>query len=93
MKFPPWAIEDISLRPKYLAGIAALEVDPNGNLNLLAKAAGVKYDTMLWNIHNKMSAKVAERICQAAKTSGIRPHWLTNPGWIKVDPKTGEILD
>lgn len=41
MKFPPWAIKDHSLRPRYLAGIAALEVDPDGNLTKLAKAAGV----------------------------------------------------
>ena len=93
MKFPPWAIKDHSLRPRYLAGIAALEVDPDGNLTKLAKAAGVNYDTMIWNLRNTVSSQMAVKICEAAKTSGIRPHWFTNPDWIKIDPDTGEILE
>lgn len=93
MRFPPWARGDGRLKVRYLMNLAALEIDPEGRLTVLAKAAGVNYDTLLWNIRNTVSAQMAETICDVARTSGIRPHWLTNPDWVRFNEESGEILE
>lgn len=93
MRFPPWARHDGRMKVRYLMSLAALEVDPDGSLKSLAKAADVNYDTLLWNIRYTVSAQMAETICDVARTSGIRPHWLTNPEWIRVDEISGDILE
>lgn len=93
MRFPPWARNDGRLKVRYLMNLAALEIDPEGRLTVLAKAAGVNYDTLLWNIRNTVSAQMAETICDVARTSGIRPHWLTNPDWVRFNDESGEILE
>ncbi|MCL3317775.1 hypothetical protein L6P55_23820 [Klebsiella pneumoniae] len=81
------------MKVRYLMSLAALEIDPEGRLTVLAKAAGVNYDTLLWNIRNTVSAQMAETICDVASTSGIRPHWLTNPDWVRFNDESGEILE
>lgn len=93
MKFPRWALENEQMRVRYLLGFAALEVAPTGGLRKLADAANINYSTLMWSVVNGVSPRVAESICEVAKDSGIRPHWLTNPAWIRVDNVTGEILE
>lgn len=93
MRFPKWAREDDRSKVRYLISLLALEVDPAGNKRALAKAVGVKYDTLSWNYRYHFSSKIAEKVCLALPESGIKPYWLTNPSWIKIDEETGEIIE
>lgn len=93
MRFPSWAMTDDKMKVKYLLSVAALEVGPNGDLVGLSLASGVSYHTLLWSMKNNVSPKIAEQICDSVKNTGIRPYWLTNPGWIRLDAETGDILE
>jgi hypothetical protein len=93
MRFPKWAISDDRMKVKYLMMQMALEVDPNGRMAVLAKEADVGYETLLWAIRNNVSSVVAEKVSAAVPQCGVRPHWLTNPSWIKFDETTGEIFE
>lgn len=93
MRFPDWALNDDRMRVKFLMMQAALEVDPNARMAELAKAAKISYPTLLWAVQNNVTSTVAEKVCKAVPHCGIRPHWLTNPSWIKTDSETGEILE
>ena len=93
MRFPKWALNDDRMKVKFLITQAALEIDPNARMADLAKAAKVSYSTLLWATQNNVSSAVAEKVCSAVPLTGLRPHWLTNPSWIKTDSETGEILE
>lgn len=93
MRFPKWALSSGLNKSKYLLSLAAMEIGPNATMSDLAHAAGVSYHTLLWAYNNKVSATVAEKVCEAVPDMGLKRHWLTNPDWIEIDSATGEFKE
>nr|ELR5076411.1 hypothetical protein [Providencia rettgeri] len=92
MRFPKWALAESQNKAKYLLSLAAMEIGPTATMSDLAHAAKIPYPTMLWAYNNRVSAAVAEKVCNAVPGLKIKPHWLTNPEWIETDEVSGEII-
>lgn len=92
MRFPSWAKADNQSKARYLLMLAALEVDRNGRLSELAKALDMPYETMLWAANNKVSKRIAVKVCALVPGLKIRPHWLMDPDLI-VEDENGVVIE